>query len=121
MFISIKTRNQCLIPYFVSAGIHHLVLDQNLLTLKKDLLIGKRIGKMWEKKMGTLASYILSTTKREEVTYQFTEWLKWRPLNEYKDFVRLLHKTKQDNLAEQLTASCKIIFILQLCHVKMSN
>ena len=66
---------------------------------------------MWEKKMGSLASYILSTAKREEVAYQFTEWLKWRPLEDYKHFISLLHKTKQDSLAEQLTASCKIIMI----------
>ena len=96
-------------PYFVSAGIHHIVLDQNLLTLKKDLLIGKRIGKMWEKKMGPLAPYLISTAKKEEIIHQFTEWLKWQPLNDYKDFVRLLHKTQQDSLAEQLTASCKIM------------
>ena len=104
-------RNQCLLPYFVLAGIHHLVLDQNLLALKKDLLIGKRIGKMWEQKMGPLASYILSTAKREEVTYQFIEWLKWRPLNDYNYFVALLHKTEQEKLAEHLTTSCKFIFI----------
>ena len=96
-----------------SAGIHHLVLDQNLLILEKELVIGKRIRNMWEKKMGPLVSYLLSTAKREEIFHQFTEWLKWQPLEDYKHFVGLLHKTGQDSLVEQLTASCRSL----LCHV----
>ena len=87
-------------------------MDQNLVTFRRDLIIGKRIGKLWEKKVGPLASYLLSTARREEIIHQFTEWLKWQPLEDYKHFVRLLNKTKQDSLAEQLTSSCNVICIL---------
>ena len=90
-----------------SAGIHHLVLDQNLVTLRNNLIIGKRIGRLWEKKSSPQAQYVSSTAKRDERVQKFTEWLKWQPLKDYMHFMRLLHETKQKDLAEQMTKSCK--------------
>ena len=96
--------------FHVSAGIHHIVLDQNLVTLQKDFIIGERIRRLW-KKMNPLEYHIPQTGKREEIIHKFVECLKWRPLKDYEHFVRLLHKTKQKSLAEHLTASCKVMFI----------
>ena len=90
-----------------SAGIHHLVLDQNLVTLRKNLIIGKRIGRLWEKKSSPHAQYVSPTANRDDRVRKFTEWLKWQPLKDYMHFMRLLHETKQKDLAEQMTKSCK--------------
>ena len=100
--------------FHVSAGIHHIVLDQNLVTLQKDLIIGERIRRFW-KKISPLEYHIPQTGVRKEINLEFTECLKWRPLKDYEHFVRLLHKTKQSSLAEHLTASCKVMFILYNC------
>ena len=99
----------------VVAGIHHIVLDQNLVTLQKDLIIGERIQRLW-KKMSPLQYHIPQNAQREEIICKFAECLKWCPLRDYKHFVRLLHKTKQTGLAGQLTASCKVIFICVTPH-----
>ena len=61
--------------------------------------------------MSPFAPDVLSTASKDEGNQRFTEWLKWQPLEDYNHVIRLLHKTKQDSLAEQLTASCKVIFI----------
>ena len=94
----------------VLAGIHHLVLDQNLVTLQKDLIIGERIRRFW-KKISTSQYHIPQTGVRKEINLKFTECLKWCPMKDYEHFVRLLHKTKQSGLAEHLTTSCKVMFI----------
>ena len=99
--------------FHVSAGIHHIVLDQNLVTLQKDLIIGERIRRLW-KKMNPLEYHIPQTGKREEINLKFGECLKWRPLRDYEHFLRLLHKTKQTGLAEQLTSSCKYIISIAI-------
>ena len=86
------------------------MLDQNLVTLQKDLVIGERIRRFW-KKISSLEYHIPQTGKREEINLKFAECLKWRPLRDYEHFLRLLQKTKQTGLAGQLTASCKVMFM----------
>ena len=92
---------------FLSAGIHHLVLEQNLLILRKSLVISNRIRHLWEKG-SSKKQHASLTEKKEDRIQRFTEWLQWRPLDEYRRFIRLLEKTKQEALASALIASCKI-------------
>ena len=92
-----------------SAGIHHLVLEQNLLILRKNLIIGNRIRRLWEKG-SSKKQYASITEKKEDRIQRFSEWLKWRPLEDYRRFIKLLEKTKQEALASALVASCKIYF-----------
>ena len=62
---------------------------------------------MWEK--GSAKKQYASLTETNEDRIQrFTEWLQWRPLDDYIRFIRLLEKTKQEALASDLVASCKI-------------
>ena len=92
--------------YFVLAGIHHLILDQNLLVLKRDLVMGERIKRFWQK-YSSMEVDVLLTMEREERIQSFIEWLQMQPLKDYKHFIRLLEKTKQERLAAQLAASCE--------------
>ena len=95
---------KCLI--FVSAGIHHLILDQNRVVIKQDLVIGDRMSRFWQK---ASSKKEFATTTRDKKIENFIEWLQMQPLKDYKHFIRLLNKTKQERLAAQLDASCKII------------
>ena len=96
-------------PIFFSAGIHHLVLEQKLLFLRKNLIIGNRIRRLWQKG-SSKKQYASLTEKKEDRIQRFSEWLQWRPLEDYRRFIRLLEKTKQEELASDLVASCKIYF-----------
>ena len=98
----------------ILAGIHHLVLDQNYLVLKRELFIGERMTRFWQK-YSSEKEYIPPTFNKEESILSFTEWLKMQPLKDYKHFVRLLKKTKQERLAAQLDASCKVILTMVTC------
>ena len=89
-----------------SAGIHQLVLEQNRLILRKNLIISNRIRRLWEKG-SSKKQYALVTEKKKDRIQRFTEWLQWRPLDDYRRFLRLLEKTKQQALASALVASCK--------------
>ena len=117
--LSVSKNNICFLRYFsfnswneieayvlFSAGIHHLVLDQNLLLLKRDLVIGDRVKRFWQKYSSKEVDFSL-TLEREERIQSFIEWLQMQPLKEYKHFIRLLEKTNQERLAAQLVASCK--------------
>ena len=95
--------------YLFSAGIHNIVLEQNLLLLRKNLIIGNRIRRLWEKG-SSKKQHASLTEKKEDRIQRFTEWLQWRPLEDYRRFIRLLEKTKQEGLASALVASCKIYF-----------
>ena len=95
---------KCLI--FVLAGIHHLILDQNRLAIKQDLVIGDRMNRLWQK---ASSKKEFSTTTRDKTIESFIEWLQMQPLKDYKHFIRLLNNTKQERLAAQLVGSCKII------------
>ena len=77
----------------------------------KDLVIGKRISTFWEKACSKM-EYASSGVRKDERIQMFTEWLQWQPLEDYKHFIKLLHKTKQEGLAKQLVASCKTVFII---------
>ena len=89
---------------FVSAGIHHLILDQNL-TVLKELLIPEGIfSKMLNQDN---IEYVLSTDKQEEQIQRFAECLQSCPLKDYRNFIELLYKTKQDPLIAALVTSCK--------------
>ena len=101
----------------ILAGIHHLILDQNYLVLKRELFIGQRMTRFWQK-YSSEKEYIPPTStnvKKEESIPRFTEWLKMQPLKDYKHFIRLLNKTKQERLAAQLDTSCKLIFTMNTC------
>ena len=89
-----------------SAAIHHLILDQNMLILKRDLVIGERIKKFWQKYSTKEVDFSLMM-EREERIQSFIEWLQMQPLKAYRHLFRLLEKTKQERLAAQLAASCK--------------
>ena len=62
---------------------------------------------MWEKNTSPKDYVASDQTGNGERIKKFIEWLQWRPLKDYKHFIRLLDKTKQKDLAEHLTASCK--------------
>ena len=98
----------------ILAGIHHLILDNNYLVLKRELFIGERMTKFW-KKYSSEKDYIPPTFNKEEIILSFTEWLKMQPLKDYKHFIRLLNKTKQERLAAQLDTSCKLILTMVTC------
>ena len=83
-----------------------MILDQNRLVIKQDLVIGDRMSRFWQK---ASSKKEFSTTTRDKRIESFIEWLQMQPLKDYKHFIRLLEKTKQERMAGQLVASCKII------------
>ena len=48
-----------------------------------------------------------SVKEKEDRIQKFIEWLQWRPLQDYKEFMNLLDKTQQTSLMESLAVSCK--------------
>ena len=101
-----KNKVKCLL--FVLAGIHYLILDQNRVVLKQNLVIDDRMSRWWQKSCSK-EEYILPTASIDKRNESFTEWLKWKPLKDYKHFISLLKHTEQESLAAQLEASCKVI------------
>ena len=89
---------------FISAGIHHLILDQNLKVLKKLLIPDDILSRMLNQEN---KEYVLSTDEQEEQIQRFTECLQSCPLKDYKNFYELLYKTMQHPLMAKLSASCK--------------
>ena len=90
--------------YFISAGIHHLILDQNLRELKKLLLPEDILPRMLNQDN---KEYVLSTDRQEEPIQRFAECLQSSPLKDYRNFIELLYKTKQNLLITALVTSCK--------------
>ena len=90
----------------ILAGIHHLALDQNNLVLRKNLLLEHIMEKML-KEDPVIEQNLLSVKEKEDRIQKFIEWLQWRPLQDYKGFMNLLHTTQQTSLIESLAASCK--------------
>ena len=88
----------------ISAGIHHLILDQNLRVLKKLLLPDDILSRMLNQEN---MEYVSSTDEQEEQIQRFTKCLQSCPLNDYRNFIELLYKTKQDLLITALVTSCK--------------
>ena len=86
-----------------------MILDQNRLVIKQDLVIGDRMSRFSQKASSKIGKKEFSTTTRDKRIESFIEWLQMQPLKDYKHFIRLLNKTKQERLAAQLDASCKII------------
>ena len=94
----------------ISAGIHHLILDQNLNVLKNNLIPDDIISRMLEKD-SSIEQYVLSTDKQEERIQRFIECLQNSSLEDYKTFIDLLYKTKQELLITKLVASCKCLIL----------
>ena len=92
----------------ISAGIHHLVLDQNHLVLRKDLKLEGIMDGMF-KENSDIKQNVLSVEKREERMQKFIEWLQWCPRQDYRAFINLLEATQQISLADSLAASCKVM------------
>ena len=90
------------------AGIHHLALDQNHLVLRKDLILEHIMEKML-KEDPDMEQYLSSVEEKEDRIQKFIEWLQWRPLHDYKEFINLLDTTQQTSLMESLAASCKFM------------
>ena len=91
----------------ISAGIHHLALDQNLTVLKKNLIPDEVIKRMLED--SSIEQFDLLTDKQEEKIQRFIECLQECSIEDYKYFIKLLYETKQDPLITKLVTSCKIL------------
>ena len=91
----------------ISAGIHHLVLDQNLTVLKRNLIPDEVIRRMLEDSY--MEPFDLSTDNQEERIQRFIECLQECSIENYKYFIKLLHETKQDPLITKLVTSCKTL------------
>ena len=91
------------------AGIHHLVLDQNLTVLKKNLIPDEVIRRMLEET--SMEHFDLLTDKQEERIQRFIECLQESSVEDYKYFIKLLYETKQEPLITKLVTSCKTSFI----------
>ena len=92
------------------AGIHHLVLDQNLTVLKKNLIPDEVIKRMLEET--SMEQFDLFTDKQEERIQRFIECLQESSIEDYKYFIKLLYETKQEPLITKLVTSCKTSFII---------
>ena len=90
----------------ISAGIHHLVLDQNLAVLKKNLIPDEVIRRMLEET--SMEQFDLLTDKQEERIQRFIECLQESSIEDYKFCIKLLYETKQETLITKLVTSCKI-------------
>ena len=88
----------------ISAAIHHLVLDQNLTVLKKNLIPDEVIRRMLEER--SMEQFELLTEKQEEKIQRFIECLQECSVEDYKYFIKLLYETKQDPLITKLITSC---------------
>ena len=99
--------------FLILAGIHHLALDQNHLVLRKDLILEHIMEKML-KEDPDMEQNLSSVEKKEDRIQKFIEWLQWRPLQDYKEFLNLLDTTQQTSLMECLAASCKF----KICNSK---
>ena len=64
------------------------------------------MSRMLEKDSST-EQHVLSTDKQEERIQRFIECLQLSPLEDYKTFIELLYKTKQELLITKLVTSCK--------------
>ena len=58
-------------------------------------------------KDSSMEQYVLSTDNQEERIQRFIECLQNSSLEDYKAFIDLLYKTKQELLITKLVASCK--------------
>ena len=96
---------------FISAGIHHVILDQNLTVLKQNLIHDEVVEKMLEND-SSMMEYVFSTKKQEEQIQRFIECLQNSSLKDYDNFIKLLYITKQQPLITKLVSSCKIILAL---------
>ena len=90
----------------ILAEIHHLILNQNRLSLLKNLKPDDIISKMLEKD-SSMEQYVLSTDNQEEMIQRFIECLQSSRLKDYKHFIQLLYKTQQGSLATNMTRSCE--------------
>ena len=59
-----------------------------------------------------------SVEEKEDRIQKFIEWLQWRPLQDYKEFLNLLDATQQTSLMESLAASCKLYKLSKLYNSK---
>ena len=64
------------------------------------------MSRMLEKD-SSIEQHVLSTDKQEERIQRFIECLQLSPLQDYKTFIELLYKTKQELLITKLVTSCK--------------
>ena len=53
---------------------------------------------------------IMSVDDKEQKVQKFTEWLQSQPPEKYKNFVEILDRTDQSQVAAQLLKSCKSSF-----------
>ena len=96
----------------ISAGIHHLVLDQNLTVLKKNLIPDEVIRRMLED--SSMEQFDLLADNQEERIQRFIECLQECSIEDYKYFIKLLYKTKQEPLITKLVTSCKTLLHITL-------
>ena len=90
---------------FISAGLHYLVLDQNLIALKQHLNLEPVLGRMLEDT--SVEQDIISVDDKEERIQRFTEWLQTQIPGIYNKFIEALYRTDQSPVAVQLLKSCK--------------
>ena len=111
MICNIYTRKALCCKYgkliLISAGIHHIVLDQNLVSLTSNLIPDEIISRMLQKD-SSWEKYVMSAEKEEDRIQRFTECLQNSSLEDYKYFIKLLYETKQELLITKLVTSCKI-------------
>ena len=91
--------------FCLSAGLHYLVLDQNLITLKEHLKLELVLDRMF--KDTSVEEFIMSVDDKEQRVERFTEWLQSQPPKQCHKFVEILYKTDQSQVAVQLMKSCE--------------
>ena len=76
------------------------------MALKKNLIPDEFVTSMIEKD-SFMEQYVLSTDNQVERIQRFIECLQNSSLDDYKHFIYLLYKTKQELLITKLVTSCK--------------
>ena len=78
--------------------------------MKKNLIPDEILTSMIDKD-SSMEQFVLSTENQEERIGRFIECLQNSSLEDYKHFINLLYKTKQELLITKLVTSCKGKFL----------
>ena len=78
--------------------------------MKKNLIPDEILTSMIDKD-SSMEQFVLSTENQEERIQRFIECLQNSSLEDYKHFINLLYKTKQELLITKLVTSCKGKFL----------
>ena len=105
IYISMVYVSVLSVLFYASAGLHFLVFDQNLIALKQQLNLEPVLKRML--KDSSAEKDIMSGEVNEQRIQRFTEWLQWRNPEDYKNFIEILYKTDQSQVATHLLKSCR--------------